>query len=450
MSTATDSIKSRNAQFFWQPMAHPAESRANPPIILTGGEGVHVTDIDGNRSIDATSGLWNVNLGHSCRPVKEAISAQLEVLPFYSSFRGTTNDKAIELSSRLFDFFKEDGVCRSFFTCGGSDSVEVALKMARQYHRLRGDSGRVKFISLTRGYHGTHFGGASVNGNVKFRNAYEPLMPGCYHIPAPFTYRNPYNETSPEKLATLVAAALEAEIAFQGANTVAAFIMEPVLGAGGVIVPPPEFMPMARKICDDHGVLLIADEVITAFGRTGSPSGSRHWGVQPDMMATAKAITNGYFPFGAVLASEKITEAFESDGTGEAALSTGYTYSGHPVGAAAGLAALDEIERLRPHENAAARGRELLAGLQQLKEKFDIIGDVRGEGLMCALELVEDRESKKPAGKQTMEQVQSTVYENGVMIRVSANLIMISPPLICESSHINTSLSALETGLKAA
>lgn len=208
-------------------------------------------------------------------------------------------------------FFAADGVSRAFFTSGGSDSIETALRLARQYHKLRGNPGRTKFLSLKKGYHGTHFGGASINGNANFRTAYEPLMSGCFHIPAPYTYRNPFNESDPQKLAQLCVAALQNEIEFQGQDTVAAIIMEPILGAGGVIPPHPSFAPMVRDICDRYGILLISDEVITAYGRTGAWSGARLWGIKPDLMCTAKAITNGYFPFGAVMLGDKMIEAFE-------------------------------------------------------------------------------------------------------------------------------------------
>lgn len=442
-------LKENNARQFWHPMAHPADSTANPPTILTGGEGVYITDVDGHRSIDAVGGLWNVNLGYSCAPVKAAIADQLEALPYYSTFRGTTNDKAIELAYLLADFFAPDGMTRSFFTSGGSDSIEIALKFARQYHRIRGEGTRTKFISLEKGYHGTHFGGASINGNAKFRNSYEPLLPGCYHIPGPYLYRNPFGIASAEELAKLSAAMLEREIAFQGANTVAAFITEPVLGAGGVIPPHPSFMPMVRDICDKHGVLLIADEVITAFGRTGSPTGSRHWGVQPDLMCTAKAITNGYFPFGAVMINERIVSVFEDDRSGAASVDMGYTYSGHPVGAAAAVAAVEETMRICPWDNARPRGAELKAGLQELATRFDAIGDVRGEGLMCAIELVSDRASKAPVGKTAPLLFQKAAYEDGVMVRVSGNNAIFSPPLIVDAGHVQKILSATEAGLKA-
>lgn len=444
-------LKENNARHLWHPMAHPADSLANPPDIIVGGDGVEIVDVDGKKVVDAVGGLWNVNLGYSCEPVKQAISEQLEKLPYYSIFRGTTNDAVIELSMMLKDFFEPDGLSRAFFTSGGSDSVEVSLRLARQYHKLRGEAGRVKFLSLKKGYHGTHTMGASVNGNANFRTAYEPLMPGCYHIPSPYTYRNPFNETDPEKLAQLCLSALEDEIRFQDPGTIAAFIMEPVLGAGGVIPPHESFMPGVREICSKHGILLISDEVITAFGRTGSWTGARHWGVQPDLLCCAKAITNGYFPFGAVMVSDSVAEAFENDATGKGAIGSGYTYSGHPVGAAAAIACLKETERLNVKDNAAARGKQLFEGLRKLFMKHELIGDVRGgHGLMCALELVSDRASKAPIDKATIGKVHRTAYDNGAMIRVSGNNIILSPPLVLSEAHVETILTALDRGLAAA
>jgi len=444
-------LKENNARSIWHPMAHPAEMQANPPTIVAEGEGVRIRDIDGHEVVDAVGGLWNVNLGYSCSTVKEAISAQLNRLPYYSTFRGTSNDAVIELSEDLRRFFEPDGLSRAFYTSGGSDSVESALRLARQYHKVRGEPGRVKYLSLKKGYHGTHTGGASVNGNANFRTMYEPLLPGCYHIPAPYTYRNPFNETDPERLAQLCLAALEDEIAFQGAGTIAAMIMEPILGAGGVIPPHKSFMPGVREICSKNGILLIADEVITAFGRTGSWSGSRHWGVQPDLMCTAKAITNGYFPFGAVMISDHVAEVFEKDETGKAAIGHGYTYSGHPVGAAAAIACLAETERLNVKDNAAARGTELFLGLKALHDEFDIIGDVRGgHGLMCALELVSDRSTKAPVDKGTIGKIQQVAYQDGTMIRISGPNIILSPPLVLTSDDVKTILRSIKAGLKAA
>jgi hypothetical protein len=443
-------LKANNARSLWHPMTAPADSLKAPPIILTDAEGCTIRDIDGHRVVDAVGGLWNVNLGYSCGPVKAAIVAQLDRLPYYSIFRGTSNDVVIELSEMLREFFAPDGLTRAFYTSGGGDSVETALRLARQYHKIRGEAGRVKYLSLKKGYHGTHFGGASVNGNANFRNAYEPLLPGCFHIPAPYTYRNPFNETDPAKLSALCLAALEDEIAFQGPNTIAAFIMEPVLGAGGVIPPHATFMPGVAAICRKHGILLIADEVITAFGRTGAWTGSRLWGVRPDFACTAKAITNGYFPFGAVMIAEDVAQVFERDDSGRAVIGHGYTYSGHPVGAAAAIACLGETLRLQVKDNAAARGVQIFAGLQALAAKHGAIGDVRGgHGLMCAVELVADRTTKAAPDKADTGKVQAAAYKAGAMIRVSGPNIILSPPLVISEAEIATILSALDAGLSA-
>ena len=443
-------LKEHNARSVWHPMGHPGEMRDNPPKIITEASGVRIKDIDGHEVVDGVGGLWNVNLGFSCEPIIEAVNKQMYRLPYYSAFRGTTNDVVIELAEILKDFFAPDGLSRAFFTSGGSDSVETALRLARQYHKIRGESDRVKFLSLKKGYHGTHFGGASVNGNSAFRTAYEPLLPGCFHIPAPYTYRNPFNESDPERLAQLCLNAMEEEIAFQGAGTIAAMIMEPILGAGGVLVPHESFMPGVRDLCERNGILLIADEVITGFGRTGDWSGSRHWGVKPDMMTTAKGITNGYFPFGAVMISDGVAETFENDKTGKAAIMHGYTYSCHPVGAAAARACLAETIRLDVPTNAAARGTELYNGFKALQDKHDFIGDVRGgHGLMTGMELVSDKAAKTPMDAATMTKVFETAYQNGAMVRMSGHNFLCSPPLILTSDDVQVIVSALDAGLSA-
>ena len=399
-------LKENNARHLWHPMGHPADSLANPPKIITGAEGVKITDIDGHSVVDAVGGLWCANLGYSNDVIKDAIAKQLYDLPYYSAFAGSTNPPAIEASLAVREMFADDGMARVFFTSGGSDAVETTLRLARQYHRLRGEPTRTKFISLKKGYHGTHFGGASVNGNNRFRISYEPLLPGCFHLPSPYPYRNPYGETDPAKLAQNIAAAFEDEVAFQDPKTIAAFIMEPVQGAGGVIVPDASFMGLMRDVCTRHGILMISDEVITGFGRTGDWSGARHWGVKPDMMSLAKGITSAYFPVGAALMSDQVAEVFENDRSADGGIFHGYTYSAHPVGAAAVTACLSETLRLDTKTNAAARGAQLYQGVQKLKDKYDVVGDVRGgEGLMTALELVSDRAAKTALDMDAMKRV---------------------------------------------
>jgi putrescine---pyruvate transaminase len=274
MSTP-DELKRDNAQYLWHPMAHPGAMKKTAPDIIARGEGCFIWDVDGHRMLDGVGGLWSSNLGHSNRRVRDAVVAQLDELPFYNVFRGTTHVRAIELSTRLVKLMQPENVAAVLFSNGGSDAVEGALKIARQYWKLKGQADRFKFISLRQGYHGVHFGGMSVNGNTNFRRPYEPLLPGCFHVDTPWLYHNPFGLDDPEALGRLCAEMLEREIVFQGPDTVAAFIAEPVQGAGGVIVPPANYWPLVRAVCDKYGVLLIADEVVTGFGRGGALFGTR-------------------------------------------------------------------------------------------------------------------------------------------------------------------------------
>lgn len=441
-------LKEHNAKALWHPMGAPGDSLTNPPVIITKAEGSRIFDIDGHSVVDGVGGLWCANLGYSNEVVKEAISKQLHQLPYYSAFAGSTNPAAIEASVAVQEFFREDGIGRVFFTSGGSDSVDTCLRLSRNYHRIKGQPQRTKFLSLKKGYHGTHFGGASVNGNNRFRIGYEPLLPGCFHITAPYPYRNPFDEANPEALARKIAAEMVDEIEFQGPDTIAAFIMEPILGAGGVIVPHPTFMGLMREICTRYGILLIADEVICGFGRTGDWSGSRHWGVKPDMMSVAKGITSAYFPVGAALMSEEVAEVFEKDTSGNGAIWHGYTYSAHPVGAAAVSACLSETLRLDTKTNAAARGTQLFDGLIGLKEKYDIIGDVRGgHGLMTAIEFVSDRTAKTPLDADTVKKIHKKVYEAGAMVRPAPPNIMMSPPLIITEDEVQIMIDAFDAAI---
>ena len=275
-------------------------------------------------------------------------------------------------------------------------------------------------------------------------------MPGCYHLPSPYTYRNPFDETDGAKLAQKIAAAMVDEIEFQDPSTIAAFIMEPIQGAGGVIVPDASFMRLMREVCDRYGILMISDEVITGFGRTGDWTGARHWGVKPDMMTIAKGITSGYFPVGGVVLGDKVADVFEKAGP-EGSIWTGYTYSAHPVGAAAVVACLSETLRLDTKSNAAVRGTQLYEGVKKLAEKYDIIGDVRGgHGLMMGIELVSDPAKKTPMDAATMKRVHQATYEAGAMVRLGAHNILMSPPLVISEAEVDVILSSLDAGFAAA
>jgi adenosylmethionine-8-amino-7-oxononanoate aminotransferase len=324
------------------------------------------------------------------------------------------------------------------------------LKLARQYWKVKGQRDRTKFISLRQGYHGVHFGGMSVNGNTPFRRAYEPLLPGCFHVDTPWLYRNPYTQ-DPEELGRICAELLEREIVFQGPDTVAAFIAEPVQGAGGVIVPPPNYWPRVREVCDRHGVLLIADEVVTGFGRTGHMFGTRMWGVTADFWCLAKGLSSGYIPLGATAISSKVIEAFNGSDPVMGTINHGYTYGAHPVGAAAALATLDIIEREDIPARAAREGEYFLARLRAMEKRFRIVGDVRGVGLMAGIELVADKRTRTTfaRGAPELARVHREAYKRGAMIRLSAANIILSPALTIERPQLDLLCDALEGAFAA-
>jgi putrescine aminotransferase len=435
---------------FLQPMAHARSAEWDPPVMIVAGDGVHVRDGSGRRLVDGVGGLWNMNLGYSCEPIKRAIREQLEALPYYSSFEGTSHPGAPRLAQRMVELLAPEDVARVFFCSGGSDAVETALKLARQYWKLAGEPGRTKFIALKHGYHGVHFGGASVNGNPAFRGAYEPLLPGCFHIETPWTYRNPFTE-DPEALACICAELLEREIQFQTPGTVAAFIAEPVQGAGGVIVPPRSFWPLIREVCDRYGVLLIADEVVTGFGRSGAMTGARGWGVKPDIMCFAKAITSGYVPFGATTLNARIASIFANAPDPEGHVFHGYTYSAHPLGCAAALAALDQVEALDLPARAAERGRHLMERLKPFETRHGLVGEVRGKGLMVCLDLVADKTTRAPLPPDSpaTRQVARGAASRGALVRAVGNNIILSPPLIIEEPELEVIVEALDGALAA-
>ncbi len=447
-----DALKRDNALYLWHPMAHPKamKTEGGRPDIIARGEGCWVWDIDGHKLLDGVAGLWSSNLGHSCRPVRDAIVAQLDELPFFNTFRGTTHPRAIELSRALVDLMQPDGVAAVMFSNGGSDAVEGALKLARQYHKLRGDKDRSKYIALRQGYHGVHFGGMSVNGNSNFRRPYEPLLPGVFHIDAPWLYRNAYvqgdSAADEVELGRIIAAQLEREIVFQGPDTVAAFIAEPIQGAGGVIVPPPNFWPLVREVCTRHGVLLIADEVVTGFGRGGAMFGTRLWDVKADLWCLAKGISSGYIPLGATAISHKVAEVFDNDTTGAGAISHGYTYSAHPVAAAAAIATLKILVADDIPGQVARRAPAFQQRLRGLAQRIPFVGNVRGMGYMLGIDMVADKATCAPLPKASdiPARVARAAYRRGLMVRVSGGNMILSPPLVISDSELDYLCSTLE------
>ncbi|HXR91545.1 MAG TPA: aspartate aminotransferase family protein [Steroidobacteraceae bacterium] len=434
---------------FWHPMLHPNEMSQRQPIRIVRGDGCYVYDDSGAKLVDGVAGLWNVNVGHNRPEVKAAIVAQLDELEYFQLFDGVSHPRAEELSNVLFGLTQTEGMRRFIFNSGGSDAVETALKLARQYWKLEGQPDRIKFIALKQGYHGTHFGAASVNGNTAFRRNYEPLLPGCFHVDTPWLYRNPFTEDA-EELAHVCATLLEREIQFQSPDTVAAFIAEPVQGAGGVIVPPPSYWPLVRKVCDKYGVLLISDEIVTGFGRSGSMFGCRGWGVKPDIMCLAKGISSGYVPLGATAVNERIESAFKNNKDFTGAIMHGYTYSGHPVACAAAIASLKIVTEENLPANAAARGAYLLEQLKPFQERYRAVGEVRGKGLMIALDLVKDRATRESIDPTDgyANAVAAATRKAGALVRPVGTKIILSPPLVIGREQVDALVAALDAGFR--
>ncbi|WP_297724295.1 aminotransferase class III-fold pyridoxal phosphate-dependent enzyme [Limnohabitans sp. Rim8] len=450
MNTSHIDIRSANAQHMYHPMIDPKTVAQSPPLILERGEGVYVYDIDGKRYLDTVASLWNVNVGHNRPEVIAAMKAQLDKLAYYSTFQNTSNPPAIELSARLIRMFDPENMRKVFFSSGGSDAIETALKLARQYWKLSGQNSRTQFISLKWGYHGVHFGGASINGNPLFRSAYEPLLPGCHIVENPYTYRNRWNEEDPERLAQLCLQDLKDTIEHIGAEHIAAFVAEPVQGAGGVIVPHANYWPGLRAMLDDYGILLISDEVVTGFGRIGAMCGARAWGVAPDIMAMAKGINSGYVPLGATLVNQRVAQAWMQPGV-PAAMMHGYTYSGHALACAAANANLNIVEAEDLPSHALAVGGYMLNRLQELMQ-YAHVGDVRGKGLMAAIELVVNKNSRDMLLPPSayIQTLVGTARQEGAIIRVQGNRLILSPPLVFSLGDVDETMRILHTSFAAA
>lgn len=435
------------------PFTNASYAAKHPPLAIVGGEGVTVTDSSGKRYIDSQAGLWNVNVGHGREEIKQAIRDQLDRLSYYSLFGGTTTMPSVELAARLCRMTQPEGMTRAFFSSGGSEATEAAFKLARQYWRQVGEPTRTKVISLKHAYHGVTLGALSANGTTAYREHFEPLLAGFIQVETPHAYRNPFT-TDPDALGRLCAELLEREIVYQNPRTVAAFIAEPVQGAGGVIVPPANFWPLVRAVCDRHGVLLIADEVVTGFGRMGSMFGSRHWGVAPDIMAFAKGINSGYVPLGATMMNARVADAFHTEDEEEftmAAFWHGNTYAGHPLACVAATANLDIVEREGLDRNAGEVGAHMLAGFRDVQTRHRNIGDVRGLGLMIGIEIVRDPETKEafPLSAGFGSRIARLCQERGLLIRNLADTFIVSPPLVLTRAEADTVVEVFEDAITA-
>ncbi|NWF65346.1 MAG: aspartate aminotransferase family protein [Chloroflexi bacterium] len=413
------------------PTYHP-KTHANP-MVIEKGEGVWLHLTDGRKILDGMAGLWNVNAGYGREELARVAYDQMKQLAFTSNFSGMTNLPSIQLADKLAGFAYE-GLNTTLFTSGGSESNDSAFKTARYYWKRKGKPGKYKVIARKGAYHGVTLSTTFATGLEKYHTMFGPAPEGFVHIPAPNLYRYEGKLKDGETVGQAAAWELEQAILREGADTVAAFIAEPVMGVGGVIVPPDDYFPLIRKICDKYEVLFIADEVITGFGRTGEWFTLKHWNVKPDILSFAKAITSGYAPLGGIQISDEIRETMESAADTEAYMH-GYTYSGHAMACAVGLKNLEIMEREEFPKRARELGKRLLEGLKKLEE-FPFVGDVRGLGLVCGVEIVSDKNTKA-ADPGTAMKIFKAAEARVLRSRPLGNTLAFSPPLSITEDEVD-------------
>ncbi len=402
-----------------------------PQLIFKSGSGATLTDIDGREYIDGFASLWNVNVGYGRTELADAAAAQMKTLAFSSAYGGFGSAPAIELATKLAELAPGE-LEVTYFASGGAEANDTAYKIARLYWTLRGEPERVNIISRIRDYHGLTFGATSATGLPNFWKGFGPLAPGFLHAPSPDPYRFS-GEGSP---GAFYARALEEVVLKAGAHTVAAVVAEPIQGAGGVIVPPADYFPLLRQVCDRHGLLLIADEVITGFGRTGRWFALEHWNVQPDLMIFAKGVTSGYLPLSGVMLTRSVHDTLKSV---KGPFAHGFTYSGHPTACAVALRNVQILEEEHLVERAAERGAYLQKQLQELRSHA-IVGDVRGLGLVAGIELVRDRDSKQSYDPAVgaARRVWLDALEQGVIVRpLPGDVVAICPPFVISEQQID-------------
>ncbi len=424
---------------FWMPFT-PMRAFAREPMLFARAEGVHYFTPEGRRIIDGMAGLWCVNAGHGQPRIVEAIREAAGRLDFVSSFK-MSHPAAGEYAARLCDFAPE-GLDHVFFVNSGSEAVDTALKIARAYHHARGDARRTKLIGRAKGYHGMGFGGLSVAGLGRHKRGFGPLLPEVAHLPLPYDGATmAFSRGLPEAGADC-GAELEKLLELHDPASVAAVIIEPVTGSGGVYPPPRGYLERLRAICDRHGILLIFDEVITGFGRLGEPFAAQALGVTPDLIACAKGMTNGAVPMGGVIVSDAVYAAFMAGPPEVIELFHGYTYSAHPLACAAGLATLEVFAE----QQLVARARATSGAWQDralaLRSARHVV-DIRAIGLLCAIEL-----STRPgdAGARGSACAQDC-YDQGLLVRSSGDTIVLSPPLVISGDEIEQIFAAIEDTL---
>jgi adenosylmethionine-8-amino-7-oxononanoate aminotransferase len=416
------------------------------PLIMAKADGVHYWDVHGKRYLDALSGIYVVSVGHNNRRVIEAIHRQLDTLCFSPPMHGT-NPVAVQLANLLAELAPGD-LSAVKFQCGGAEVTEAAIKLARQYHKLTGSPGKYKIVSRYLSWHGSTLGSLSASGLKSRKTVNEPLAPGFLHVFPPTCYRCPFGMEYPSceiTCATLIGDVIEME----DPDTVAAVMVEPIGHTGGIIDPPPEYLPILREICDRYDVLLIFDEIITGAGRTGHLFAAETFGVVPDVLCAAKGLSGGYAPLSAMMCRKPIADAFWGPISENPGFVEGHTFEGNPISCAAGLAVLKEILERDLCANARKQGGVLRAGFQRLADKYDVIGDIRGKGLLQGIEFVRDRKTKKrfPANPGFGVRVGRRALQNGLLCRFDPHWIAFGPPLIATTEQIEEMVAILEQSL---
>ncbi len=433
-----------NLDHFWMPFTANRQFKAAPRL-LAAADGMYYTDVDGKKVLDGTAGLWCCNAGHGRKKISQAVERQLATLDFAPTFQ-MGHPIAFDFAAKLAA--NAPGTAgkkldRIFFTGSGSESVDTALKIAIAYQRAIGQGTRTRIIGREKGYHGVGFGGISVGGLVNNRRVF-PQIPADHMRHTLDVERNAFSKGLPEHGIEL-AEDLERLVALHGAETIAAVIVEPMSGSAGVVLPPKGYLERLRAIADKHGILLIFDEVITGFGRLGTPFGSDYFGVVPDLITTAKGITNGTIPMGAVFANSRVYDGLMTGPENAIELFHGYTYSGHPVACAAGLATMEIYEEEGLLTRAADLAVEWENALHSLKGLPHVV-DIRNLGLVGAIELA----PRENAPGTRAYDVFVDCFNKGLLIRVTGDIIALSPPLIIEREQIGTIVSMIGDALKRA
>jgi len=420
---------------------HPLlSSEVKDRVVMVSGDGCRLTDVAGREYLDATGGLWLAQVGHGRAELAEVAAAQMRQIEYFTSFWEFTNEPEIRLAQKLLSI-APDSVGRVFYTSGGSEGDDAAIKMARLYFNRRGETERNWILSRREAYHGIAYGGGSATGVDVYRNGFGPLLPNFHHLTPPWPYRSELFEGRDPT--DFLIDELQSTIERIGPRKVAAFIGEPVMGVAGMLVPPEDYWPRVQEVLNQYGILLILDEVVTAYGRVGEWFAASRFGLKPDIIVTAKGISSGYIPLGANLISDELADTLSSHG----GFPLGYTYNGHPTACAVGLANLEIIERENLLAAARDTGDYLLGRLHEL-EDIELVGEVRGIGMMFGVELVTDRSTRAPLPVPPVPLPDVIRRETGVIARNCAHSLVLSPPLVLSRDEADQIVDALRSVLE--